>query len=140
MSKDKLFEEVFYYEYYDGPIYGVANWKGKPYFFQYQLYYEKGRDIYFLSPITKETLLLTIESWQIWKRWDTAFHKGEVNHETHPYLPNDKLRGEQLTAALDEILKIDPFNYIELSAEFRLKEDQEEVLGMKQFVVKWKLK
>lgn len=137
MLKYKQFEEVFYYEYYDGPIYGVANWKGKPYFFQYQIYYESGKDLYYLSPITNETLELVVEAWKIWKRWDTAFHNGETNYETHPYLPSDRQRGEQLQNILDEYLKIDISNYIELDAVFKIKEDQENTLGMKNLIVKW---
>jgi len=137
MSKNK-FEDVFHYNWYDGPISGVANRKGKPYFFEYQGYSEEEKESYYLTPIDNEILQMVIEDWQIWKRWDTAFHKGETSRETYPYLPKDKKRGEQLKKILDKELKINESNYIELDAEFRVKEHQENVLGQKDLIVKWK--
>ncbi len=131
------FEEVFSYDWYDGPISGVANKNGKPCFFEYQGYNESGKESFYLTPIENEILPIVIESWQIWKRWDIAFHKGKVEKETHPFLPNDKKRGEELSFILDRILKVDELNFVELGAEFKQKENQRGILGMKKLIVKW---
>ena len=138
MEKEiQKFDEVFHYDWYDGPISGVANRNGKPYFFEYQKYNEINKESYYLTPIKEEILQLAIEDWQIWKRWDTAFHKGEVKIDTHPYLPEERKRGKELKEKLEKVLKIDKSNYIELDAEFRIKGNQENVLGMKKLIVKW---
>lgn len=139
-SEKNSYEKIFSYDWYDGPISGVANRNGKPYFFEYQGYTETAKESYYLTPITNETLCLVIESWEIWKRWDNAFHNGKTGKETHPYLPADKKRGEELEKALKEELKIDQSNYIELYAEFKLAPNQKNVLGMKNIIVKWKEK
>ena len=134
------FEDVFAYDWYDGPISGVANWRETPYYFEYQGYNENQKESLYLTPIEKDILKLVKEDWQIWKNWDSAFHKGETNKETHPFLPKDRKRGKQLKKLLDEHLKINPMNYIELDAVFEVKTNQKNVMGQKEIIVKWKEK
>lgn len=132
------FEKVYYYDYYDGPISGVADKNGKAHYFEYQGYMESAKECYCLSPISEELLQLAMESWAIWKRWDIAFHRGKVDISTHPYLEKDRKRGEHILAILDKRLKIDEANYVELDTEFEVAKNQKGIVGQKQFMVKWK--
>jgi hypothetical protein len=56
--------------------------------------------VYELRPIDDETFQLAMEHWQIWRRWEVAFHSGKTDLETHPALPEDRLRFTELEALL----------------------------------------
>src|SRR6202012_5170669 len=85
-------------DYYDGPRKGIANFRGKPHF--YECIFDSGKDdysvVYRLTPLDEHVFHLAMESWDIWRRWERAFHTGKTNMETHPALPQDKSRYEEL--------------------------------------------
>jgi hypothetical protein len=115
------FETVFTVtEYYDGPRVGVANYCGKPHF--YECIFDEDLDTYtesfWLTPISEETFRLTMEDWTIWRRWEFAFHAGKVGLDTHPALPPDSKRCEELKTVLKERLKTSPSCSLKLHGEF----------------------
>ena len=104
------FEEVFTVtDYYDGPRRGIANFNGQPHLYDCVFADEKQdySNLYRLTPVSEELFLLALEDWTIWKRWELAFHAGEVNLDSHPALPAERDRHLYLQSLLDEQLKTD---------------------------------
>jgi len=74
-------------------------------------------------PIDAATLALAFEDWAIWRRWETAFYRGEATLETHPALPEDRHRREELKRLLAPLLNIEPTRAVRVSADFRRRDD-----------------
>jgi hypothetical protein len=93
-------------DYYDGPRKGVANFRGQPHF--YDCIFDDAKDeysdLYRLTPLSQSIFELAKEDWAIWKRWEAAFHSGKATVESHPALPQDRARHEQIRAILDSVL------------------------------------
>jgi uncharacterized protein (DUF2235 family) len=105
------FEDVFTVaDYYDGPLTGVANFMGRPHFYERIRHKNGYSDQYRLTPVSSETLELAREDWEIWLRWESAFHSGKTARETHPALPSDRQRHNEIRAVLDETLSTDDQN------------------------------
>jgi hypothetical protein len=64
-------------------------------------------DLYHLTPISQRIFDLVKEDWAIWKRWESAFHSGKANLESHPALTHDRARHEEIRAILDPALTTD---------------------------------
>jgi len=104
------YEEVFtVLDYYDGPRKGVANLKGLPHFYDciFDEANDEYSDLYHLTPISQRIFELAKEDWAIWKRWESAFHSGKATHESHPALPLDRARHEEIRSILDSALTTD---------------------------------
>ena len=115
------FEEVFTVTaYYDGPRQGIANCLGSPHFFDCVFSDEKQdySNLYRLTPVTDQTFRLALEDWDIWTRWEQAFKAGRTNEKTHPALPHDAVRHNEIEALLAEHLKTDPVSSIARTAKF----------------------
>jgi hypothetical protein len=117
-----MFETVYTMtDWYDGPRRGVASVNGKPHVYE-SCWTNIGsavEDVFLLSEIHEETLALAIEDWDIWLRWSAAFKRGETTQETHPCLPDERLRHEELEAQLTSSLVLDKSNAFAATAEFR---------------------
>ena len=70
-------------DFYDGPRLGVADYNGQPHLYESRWDDSEGRwegekgeegylDNFWLSPITAEELVLVLEDWAIWERWEAA--------------------------------------------------------------------
>lgn len=94
-------------EYYDGPVKGIANFNGKPHF--YECIYDPAKseysELFRLTPLDDRVLRLAMEDWEIWRRWEHAFHTGKTSMQTHPALPQDKSRHQELEALLGTALR-----------------------------------
>jgi hypothetical protein len=99
-------------DYYDGPRLGIAEVSGIPHIYEAEFDHstEEYGDTYFLSPVEKELLALVIEDWEIWCRWDNARKRGEATNETHPALPYERPRHEELKRLIGGRLKSNPTN------------------------------
>jgi hypothetical protein len=108
-------------DWYDGPRGGVADLNGEPHY--YESRWDEARDDwseeYLLNRIDNETLRLALEDWQIWLRWEAAFHEGRTPRETHPALPEDRARHNELEKVLAERLVINPDACVKAKAEFK---------------------
>lgn len=111
-------------DWYDGARAGVANYSGKPHYYECQFdeSTDDWSDIYLLKPLDEETFRLVMEDWDIWLRWEAAFHGGRTPHETHPALPEDRVRHDELVRALRERLAIDPGASIRAKGDFKYGE------------------
>lgn len=126
MQRDALFETVHTVpHWYDGPRQGIADCLGQPHLFESE--WRDGVDLeadtFLLMPVDLETFSLALEDWAIWRRWETAFHQGNATRETHPALPEDRLRHDQLQHLLASRLVIDPALAVRKKATFRVRED-----------------
>ena len=103
-------------DYCDCPRLGVADFEGKPDIYKCRFDEVEGEwsDEFLLSAIAPDLLALVLEDWEIWLRWERAFHAGETTIKTHPTLPQDRVRhealkgliGNRLTDPLGEARKV----------------------------------
>ena len=109
-------------DYWDGPIGGVADFKGAPH--RYQAEFDTAADeyssVFRLQPIPQEVFGLLLEDWAIWQRWETAFRKGAASHDTRPALPSDRRRHEEVVMRIVELEKSDSSWPVRVSGTFRL--------------------
>ena len=91
-------------DYYDGPRVGVADFNGAPHLYEAEWDEAAGdyADTFKLSPLDRETFEHALEAWDIWLRWNKAFRNGLETLETHPALPADRPRHNQL----EELLRV----------------------------------
>lgn len=108
-------------DWYDGPRAGVADFSGRPHY--YECLFDEPRDdwsdVYLLKPLDEETFRLVIEDWNIWLRWEAAFREGRTPRETHPALPEDRGRHDELAKILAERLFVSPDTCVKARGEFR---------------------
>lgn len=92
---------------HDRPIEGFASFEDGPHHFKCEFDEDADEysDVYCLSPISVATLQLVLDRWQIWLRWNAAFRANETSLDTHPALPNERARYNELNEAIDQALK-----------------------------------
>jgi hypothetical protein len=135
------FERVYTFaDYFDGPRSGVADFEGRPHF--YDCIFSREADNFTnqfqLTPTSQEGLALALEDWAIWCRWQVAFRAGEATLESHPTLPEDQARHQELRSILEPVLRTDPRSCILRYGLFRLIEDGPlNVGGMRDLQVRW---
>ena len=109
------FEEVFtVMDYYDSPRKGIANFRGQPHFYDciFSETEDEYSELYRLTPISKHILDLANEDWEIWQRWESAYYAGSTSLESHPCLPQDRKRHDEIRSVLDPVLKTGSENFI----------------------------
>jgi hypothetical protein len=121
-----VFERVHTFtDYYDGPREGIADLGGAAHY--YKAEWDTDRDDYadtfLLTPVDSETLVLALEDWAIWERWQEAFHEGHTDRATHPALPRDRPRHEEIQRLLAGRFTADPDRAIRKRGEFRVRAD-----------------
>ena len=96
-------------DYYDGPRRGIADFEGRPHLYEslFDSQVDEYSEIYLLTPVNQEILQLAMEYWETWTRWRAAFDKGKATRETHPALPIDRMRHDELKVVLDKVLVSD---------------------------------
>jgi hypothetical protein len=120
---------------------GLPTFEGRPHF--YVCIFDDGKDDYTnlfrLTPIDPEIFQLAMEDWQIWKRWEKAFHSGEVKLDTHPCLPHDRKRHEAIKAIVEPKLVSDPKAAITRLGEFRANKTEPLPKGvLRSLQITWK--
>jgi hypothetical protein len=125
--------------YYDGPLSGIAELDGVPHFYESEgADRDLDADVFMLSPVPAEVLALALEDWQIWRRWEEAFHRGQATTETHPALPNDRARHDEILKLLAGRARVDPSNPIRASGTFQSRPDlNQSGLGFHPLEVEW---
>ena len=111
-------------DWYDGPRRGVANFEGYPHYYECQWYagIDAGFDAlpgdYLLTPLEAETYQLAVEDWAIWERWEAAFTAGRTTQATHPTLPEDQARHNEIEQVLLAKLVTNPHCCRRATGEF----------------------
>jgi hypothetical protein len=89
-------------DFFDRPRSGLADFEGAPHV--YDCIFDEARDEYSeryrLIPTDRELAGLMKESWKIWLRWSNARHQGRTPLETHPTLPRDRARHDEIAARM----------------------------------------
>ena len=107
--------------FYDGPRAGVADFEGRPHAYASLFDESVGySDTFLLMPIDDDLFRLALENWGIWSRWESAFRAGDTPQDTHPALPSDRLRHEELARVIGTRLDPTPELSHRARAEFRL--------------------
>jgi hypothetical protein len=90
------------WDFYDSPRTGFADYCGQPHYFscQWDIATDDYSRTYALSPIDSGTLDLVMKQWAIWRKWEFAFHAGEVLSDSHPGLSGHDPRYDELQLLL----------------------------------------
>jgi hypothetical protein len=112
-------------DYYDGPRLGVAELDGVPHIYEAEFDHstEEYGDTYFLSPIGHELLKHVLEDWEIWCRWHRAHTQNQVDLTSHPALPQDRNRHEELKLLVGGQLRSDPLHRARYQGKFSTNEE-----------------
>jgi len=126
-------------DYYDGPRGGVADFNGEPHYYECQFDEVESNwsDTFLLKPIDAETFRLALEDWDIWERWNAAREDGRVSLDTHPVLPEDRERHNEISAILRSKLKAEPEKDVKAKAEFEVVEPKRKGQSIATLQVKW---
>jgi hypothetical protein len=129
MSRDRI---LTVNNYYDGPRLGIAEFRGVPHIYEAEFDHsvDEYGDTYYVSPVNPELLALVLEDWKIWLRWEAAYKKGGVALESHPALPAERQRHEELKSAIGDRLRSDPENRSYFRAKLTHSERSEPWQGM----------
>jgi hypothetical protein len=95
-------------DYYDGPRCGMAGYLGRRHLYRSlwaDIDHERD-DVFELFPVDEETFTLAVEDWRIWQRWRAAFDRGEVSIDSHPALPADRQRHNEIELILKPRLAV----------------------------------
>jgi hypothetical protein len=127
-------------DYLDRPRKGIANYQGKPHFYECVVNEAKdhGSELFRLTPLDAEIFELAMEDWEIWRRWLVAFYEKKADISTRPALPGDVGRHVELKRILDEVLVSDPQRSTMRVGRFEVLEEPsipERVI--RQLQVKW---
>jgi hypothetical protein len=127
-------------DYYDGPRKGVADFEGQPLLYDCISDEAKGNysNAFLLMPIDTESFRSALEDWEIWQRWELAYHTGKADLSTHPALPKERKRHDELQAVLQNTWVIDPKKSITRLGHFEPVGNEPSPVGvMRQSQVKW---
>jgi hypothetical protein len=137
----EAYEKVFTVEqFWDCPRRGIANLRDRPHFYQseWDVRTDDWALTFVLSTATDTVFGWALESWEIWRRWETAFLKGETPFETRPALSHERARKEELTRLLEACLMIDPKAFVRVHGEFRDRDDPDwSGFGAHPLEVRW---
>lgn len=135
------FEKVYTMtDYRDGPRRGIADFEGRPHFYDSEWNdTDDAEDLgtFKLTPVTAELLSLALEDWAIWRRWETAFHEGRADTTTHPALPEDRTRHDEIRPILAKRLVTSRDQYVRARAEFRWIKIDPNSKGWRPLEVRW---
>ncbi len=128
-----LYEKVITVsDYYDGPRQGVANFQGRPYFYDCILGKADYTNHFQLTPIPTPSLKFIFEEDQISQRWQALRRSGAEVDDDKPYLPVDEARYLQLRSILAPLLKTDSKQSVTREGHFRTIQGRLEVGWLEQ--------
>ena len=98
------------WDYYDGPREGIADFQGKPHVFKchFSEAADGWTDLFWLMEIDQQLFQLAIEQHVIFRRWKTEFELGNVLIDSHPAMPADRARYDELRADIGDRLQLQP--------------------------------
>jgi hypothetical protein len=105
--------------YYDGILDGVADFRGSPQAFVLDGEIDAESPRYRLKPLTPEQFALFSEYWRFWRRWEEAFHRGDVPPTTPPVLSEDRARHDEIEPVVKAALAIPEQSALAARGTFR---------------------
>ena len=113
-------------DWYDGPRSGIADFRGEPHLYQCESGDEVPGywlDTFLLMPVDREAFALALEDYAIYLRWEAACRAGTATENTHPALPEDRRRHDEIERSLAGRLALDPAKAVRANADFRWRDD-----------------
>jgi hypothetical protein len=108
-------------DFYDGPRLGVANLRGKPHI--YEAEFGEALDDYtgsfWLRENDQHLLTLVLEDCEVWLRWQQAYKQGSATIESHPALPDDRARHDEIARFIGDQLTVKAGSPVLKLASFR---------------------
>jgi hypothetical protein len=92
--------------YCDGILDGVADFRGSPHAFVLDGDFEAEAPRYRLKPLHADEFALFLEYWHMWRRWEDAFHRGEVAGAAPAVLPADLPRHDEIEPIVKKALAV----------------------------------
>jgi hypothetical protein len=92
--------------YYDGILDGVANFMGAPHAFAIDGDHEAESPRYRLKALSPDEFELFEELWQMWRRREDAFERGEIRATSPAILPADRLRHDEIEPMVKKALDV----------------------------------
>jgi hypothetical protein len=90
-----------------------------------------------LTPLTINAFDLVKQRREIFFRWRQAFDQGEVDLSTHPALPQDRERYEELDVAIEAEIKANASRRFKQRGEMKVLGDPAPSANLSAFQVKW---
>jgi uncharacterized protein involved in tellurium resistance len=122
-------------DYWDGPIEGVADFRGKPH--KFKLLFDENEDDYStdyeLQKISTKEFDLILQSWSLWIKWNDKKNKTKEEFDSHPILPSDKEECEKIDAQLKKLAESNDSNKFKIKGFFNRFGSEHH-----DFEVKWK--
>lgn len=140
MGMHRPFERVYTVnDFFDGPRTGVADFNGSPHVYasRFDSEADDWAPDYRLAPIDGAALSAVREDWAIWCRWRQAFDAGRVSADSHPALPEDRVRHRELAGIVADVLKRAENGSIRALAEFRSTDSGSMAGGYRELEVSW---
>jgi hypothetical protein len=107
-------------DYWDGPIEGVADFRGKPH--KFKLLFDENEDDYStdyeLQKISTKEFDLILQSWSLWIKWNDKKNKTKEEFDSHPILPSDKEECEKIDAQLKKLAESNDSNKFKIKGFF----------------------
>jgi hypothetical protein len=74
------------WDYYDGILTGVADYRGTPHYFEkdWSVELKDYLSTFTLTPISESELREVVEREHVFRTWEAKFHRGEAEGSTHP--------------------------------------------------------
>ena len=143
MTKVKTgFEQIhFVNDYRDEPRSGVADFNGKPHWFE-NIFDETLDDyspFYWLTPLSSSAFDFVKQQSEIFSRWRQAFDKGEVDISTHPALPQDAEKYKKTAGIINGEVAAQEKQRIKVHGEMKRVDDGAPAGTLSVFQVKWDL-
>ena len=125
------------YDYFDQPLRGIADFEGKPHHYEREFdeTADDFTDVFRLTPISESIFKLAMEKWQIWSRWLVAFQAGTTTIDSHPALPAERPRYEELQRLVDEHIANARTHMIRARGRFAVSADRSD--NPRNFEVEW---
>jgi hypothetical protein len=107
-------------DWYDGARAGIADFGGSPHYYECQWDNNPDSDnnTYLLTPVNDYVFQLALEDWEIWRRYEAASRAGNAPPETHPALPEDRPRHDEIQILINGSLSIVPSKATKVTGEF----------------------
>ncbi|MCR9093301.1 MAG: hypothetical protein NXI30_03705 [bacterium] len=90
-------------DYYDGPCEGLASFQDWPHLFKCG--WDETRDdwseTFAVVAVGPTYFVAALEDWEIWLRYERAYHSGNASSAEHPALPADRERHVELVQTMD---------------------------------------
>jgi hypothetical protein len=120
--------------FWDRPQTGIADFCGIPHVFECQFSEadDEWTDLFWLREVDERLFTLAEEQHAIFSRWRAEFAAGATTLETHPALPSDRPRYDELTALIGDGFAVQPEHSKVLRGSFSLSPEDP-----KQLLVTW---